>query len=498
MAHSLKFLAFDLGAESGRVILGRLDDRSFETEEVHRFSIGPVRVGDHLYWDALHIWGEMLGGLTKAIRLHGADIVSMGVDTWGVDFGLLSEDNSLIGNPFHYRDGRTSGMPDRVFKVIPRETLYSRTGLPVMQINSLFQLLSMTGSNALASARTFLNIPDLFNFWLTGRKASEFTIATTTQCYAPREGDWARDLLLTLGIPYSLFQPILPPGTILETLLPLVAGSAGCGTLPVVAVGSHDTASAVAAVPVAGRDYIFISSGTWSLMGVEMDQPMITPRGLALNFANEGGLEGRFLFLKNLTGLWLLQECRREWSNSSSPITYDDLTQMATAALAFRSLIFPGDPRFMPPCGMPGRIQSYCHETGQPVPQTHGEITRCILESLAMEYRRVMGQLTSFLERPIPFIHVIGGGSQNRLLNQFTANATGCTVVAGPVEATALGNIISQAIATGHLGSLQEGRDFIRRSVAQATYDPSDRQLWEEAYFRYMRLVEISENRIPQ
>ncbi len=489
MSQALKFLAFDLGAESGRAILGRLNEERLEVVEVHRFANSPVREGGHLQWDGPRLWSEMQTGLAKAVQVHGADLVSVGVDTWGVDFGLLAADDSLLGNPYHYRDDRTAGMLERAFACVPREEIYSRTGLQFMQINSLYQLLSMAGSPTLAAARTFLNMPDLFNFWLTGRKASEFTIATTTQCYDPNRGCWAEDLLAKLDLPVRIFQPILAPGTILEILHPAVADPAGCGRLPVVAVGSHDTASAAAAVPAADRDYLFLSSGTWSLLGVEVDRPIITPHSLALDFTNEGGLDGKFLFLKNIMGMWLLQECRREWSGTGSILSYDELTRLADSAPAFGSMIVPSDPRYLAPGDMPGRIQAFCRETGQPAPQTQAAIARCIFESLALEYRRVADQLASLLGRRVPTIHVIGGGSRNRMLNQFTADATGCAVVAGPVEATALGNILSQAVATGRLASLADGRAVLRRSVETTVYHPENKAAWDEAYQRYVRFV---------
>ncbi len=492
MSQTLKFLAFDLGAESGRAILGRLDEKRLDLEEIHRFANDPVQADGHLFWDVRRLWNEIQTGLAKAVRLHGPELVSVGVDAWGVDFGLLGSDDSLLGNPYHYRDDRTAGMLERAFARVPREEIYARTGLQFMRINSLYQLLSMAGSPALAAARTFLNIPDLFNFWLTGRKASEFTIATTTQCYDPRQGGWAADLLAKLDLPVKIFQPILPAGTILENLLPAVADTAGCGRLPVVAVGSHDTASAAAAVPAAQREYLFLSSGTWSLLGTEVDRPVISPQSLAHDFTNEGGLEGRFLLLKNIMGMWLLQECRREWSRVGLELSYDDLTHMADSASAFGPLIMPGDPRFMPPSGMPERIQAFCRETGQPTPQSQEEIVRCIFESLALEYRRVAEQLAALLGRSVSAIHVIGGGSRNRPLNQFTADATGCTVVAGPVEATALGNILAQAVATGRLTSLAEGRAVLRRCVEPVAYHPGKKAAWDEAFARYERLADAS------
>jgi rhamnulokinase len=489
MPPSEAFLAFDLGAESGRAILGRLAGDRIETEEIHRFANRPLETGGHLHWDVPQLWKELQRGLAKAAQRAGADLVSAGVDAWGVDFGLLGEEDRLLENPYHYRDARTDGMLERAFARVPRDEIYSATGLQFMQINSLYQLLSMAGSETLAAARTFLNMPDLFNFLLTGRKASEFTIATTTQCYDPRRGDWAEDLLARFSLPRKIFQPILSPGTLLEKLSAAVAEAAGCGRIPVVAVGSHDTASAAAAVPAADRDYLFLSSGTWSLMGAEIEQPVIAPRCLTGGFTNEGGVEGKFLFLKNITGLWLLQECRREWAGNGPALSYDELTRMAEAAPACGPLILPGDPRYLAPGDMPARILAYCRETDQKAPQSRGEIVRCIFESLALEYRRVAEQLADILGRRPAAIHVIGGGSRNHLLNQFTADATGRTVVAGPGEATALGNILTQAAATGRLASLADARALLRRSVDTAMYHPANTAVWDEAYDKYRRLA---------
>ncbi len=491
-----RFLAFDLGAESGRAVVGHLDDERLHLEEIHRFSNGPVQVLDSLYWDVLRLWSEIKQGLALAARACGDSLVSVGVDTWGVDFGLLAADDTLLGNPYHYRDRRTDGMMDLAFEIVPRTIIYERTGIQFMQLNSLYQLLAMAraGSPLLAAARTFLNMPDLFNFWLSGRKVSEFTIATTSQCYDPRAGDWARDLVDRLGIPAHIFGEIVPPGTVLGTLLGTVAEETGCRPLSVIASAGHDTAAAVAAVPVAAAGgaarppYIYLSSGTWSLMGVELTEPIINARSLAYNMTNEGGVYGTFRFLRNIMGLWLVQECRREWARAGDPLTYDDLTHLAAGAPPFGSLIVPGDSRFLPPGDMPARIQAFCRQTGQPVPESKGAIIRCVLESLALEYRWVAERLVEIAGHPLPTIHIFGGGSRNRLLNQFAADATGRTVITGPVEATAIGNLLVQAIALGYLANLDEGRALVRRSFPVETYEPHDTAAWDEAYERYLSL----------
>jgi rhamnulokinase len=484
------YLAVDLGAESGRIISGTLTDQGLQLTEVHRFANGGVRLGDHLYWDVLRLWSEIKAGLQQAGSLAGDRVRSIGLDTWGVDFGLLDANDNLIGNPYHYRDSRTDGMMERVFRIIPSGEVYARTGIQFMQLNSLYQLFSMVQADdpALSTARRFLNMPDLFNFFLTGEKASEFTISTTTQCYNPVKRAWASDLLSSLAIPAHIFGEIVPPGTVLGQLRPAAAGELGLSKVSVVAGAGHDTASAVAAVPASGQDYIYLSSGTWSLMGVELDRPMINAESLAANMTNEGGVGSKIRFLKNIVGLWILQECRRQWSQRGCDHDYSHLLKLASEAPAFGPLVNPGDDRFLAPEDMVVAIQSYCRETGQSVPAEDGAIVRCILESLAMEYRWVAEQLDRLLGKGHSTIHIIGGGSQNRLLDQFTANATGKTVVAGPVEATATGNILVQAVATGEIGSLAEGREIVRKSFAVDTYQPEDTAAWDESYERYKQL----------
>jgi rhamnulokinase len=484
------FLAVDLGAESGRAVVGHLVDGRLRLEEMHRFANGPVRVLDGIHWDVLRLWSEIKQGLGKAARAYGSDLLSIGLDTWGVDFGLLSADGALLENPYHYRDSRTGGMLEAAFENVPRAEIYERTGIQFMQINSLYQLLAMVRADSpvLAAARTFLNMPDLFNYWLSGRQASEFTISSTSQCYDPRTGDWAWGLLEAMGIPTGIFRQIVQPGTVLDTLLPSVSEETGSPPIPVIASAGHDTACAVAAVPATGDDYVYISSGTWSLMGLEAREPIITEQSLAYDFTNEGGVDNTFRFLKNIMGLWLVQECRREWAREGKRFSYDELTDMAAAAPAFGPLVAPSDSRFLAPGAMPDRIQAFCHETGQAVPKTKGEIVRCALESLALEYRWVAERLDEIAERRLPTIHIIGGGSQNRLLNQFAADATGRTVVAGPVEATAIGNVLVQAIALGQIGSVAEAREVVRRSFEVATYEPRDTAAWDQAYERYLRL----------
>lgn len=496
MAQSLKLLAFDLGAESGRAVVGHIDDR-LRLEEIHRFPNGPVRVHNSLHWDVLRLWSEIKHGLGLAVKAHGDDLASIGLDTWGVDFGLLAADDTLLGNPHHYRDSRTDGMMEEAFKTVPRNEIYERTGIQFMQLNSLYQLVAMVKENSpvLSAARTFLNMPDLFSFWLSGRKASEFTIATTSQCYNPRAGTWAYDMLDRLGIPTRIFGEIVPPGTVLAPLCSAVAEETGSSRIPVVASAAHDTASAVAAVPTTSNDYIYLSSGTWSLMGVEIKEPIINQKSLRYNYTNEGGVESTFRFLKNIMGLWLVQECRREWARESQAYSYEELTKMAAEAPTSGprrpgavGLVSLSDSRFLPPGDMPDRIQAFCRESGQTVPETKGEIVRCALDSLALEYRWVAERLDEIVGHRLPTIHIFGGGSQNRLLNQFAADATGRTIIAGPVEATAIGNVLVQSLALGHINTLAEGRALVRRSFQVETYEPHDTAAWDGAYEQYVEL----------
>lgn len=489
------FAAIDLGAESGRVMLGSLCGKRLELKEFHRFTNGGVHIGDSLHWDVLRLWTEIKAGLMLAGNEPGTELRSAGLDTWGVDFGLLAADDTLLGNPYHYRDSRTDGMLEEVFSNVPEWKIYQQTGIQFMQLNSLYQLFAMVQAQSpqLSLAKRFLNMPDLFNFFMTGRKANEFTITSTTQCYDPIKKDWAFDLLEKLNIPGEIFGEIVPSGTVLGDLRPSIVQELGIPSLAVVASAGHDTASAVAAVPASAEDYIYLSSGTWSLLGVELDQPMITQESMNAPMTNEGGVDDKIRFLKNIVGLWLVQECRRVWKSQGKDFSYENLSKIAAESAPFVALVNPDDPRFLAPEDMPKAIQSYCHDTGQTVPTTHGEIVRCVLESLALEYRLVAEQIDSLTDKQHPVIHIIGGGSQNKLLNQFAANAAGRVVIAGPVEATAIGNILVQAIAIGEIGSLAEGRAIVRDSFAVERYQPGDTSAWDEAYQRYLKLKERPE-----
>ena len=479
------YLAVDLGAESGRVISGTINKNRLQLKEIHRFQNGGVLLGEHLHWDILNLWREIKRGLSLA----DTSVRSIGLDTWGVDFGLLDAQDALIGIPYHYRDSRTDGMMEALFEIISREEIYAKTGIQFMQLNSLYQLFSMVKgkSPALDSAARLLNMPDLFNFFLSGEKANEFTISSTTQCYNPIAKNWDVEMLSQLEIPTKIFGEIVPPGTLLGKLRPSIAQEIGYST-SVIASAGHDTACAISAVPASNDDYIYLSSGTWSLMGVLLDQPIINAESMKAEMTNEGGVDGKIRFLKNIVGLWLVQECRREWAREGEEYSYADLTKMAEKASPFTALIVPGESRFMAPKNMTRAIQAYCQETGQKVPESKGAIIRTVLESLALEYRWVAEQIDHLTGKHYPTIHMIGGGTKNKLLNQFTANATGRNIVAGPVEATAIGNILVQAIAMGEISSLAEGRMIVRNSFDVESYLPKEKSTWDEMYSRYLNL----------
>lgn len=480
------YLAFDLGAESGRALLGTLSGRGLAVEELHRFPNTPVRVFSALYWDTLRLWHEIREGLVLAAR--GRELAGIGVDTWGVDYALLGADGALADNPRHYRDARTNGVMEKLFEVVPRAAVFGQTGLQFMQLNTLYQLYSMklAGSPALEAARTLLFMPDLFNYWMTGVARCELTIASTSQFYNPCTRQWATPLFEKLGLPAGILPEIVPPGAALG---PLEDGLwSGPGAPPTVyATACHDTASAVAAVPGRGEDWCYISSGTWSLMGVELEQPLINEKVLALNYTNEIGAEGRTRLLKNIAGMWLLQECRRAWAAGGAEYGYPELARMAAEARPFAAVIDPD--AFLEPGGMPEKIAAFCRAGGQRPPETPGEYARTILESLALRYRQVLESLEGLLGRRLNVIHIVGGGSRNAVLNQFVADATGRTVAAGPGEATAIGNVLVQAIGAGDLSGLAEARDVVRRSFPVETFEPRPTADWDAAYRRYQALT---------
>jgi len=486
---SSQFLAFDLGAESGRAILGRLRSGVLDIREIHRFANEPVRQNGALQWDVLRLWLEMRQSLERA---SGARLESLGVDTWGCDYALLGEKGHLVHNPYHYRDRRTDGVMSSVFDVVAAEDIYSVTGIQFLSFNTLYQLYAACRETPrlIDAATTFLTIPDLFNYWLTGRSASEYTSATTTQFIDARTRSWACDLLAALGIPTRLLPELVEPGGVLGQL-----GADACGPLagtPVVAPACHDTGSAVASIE-AGGGCAFLSSGTWSLLGTEIREPIITPRSRELNFTNEGGVAGTTRLLKNIAGMWLLQACRRKWAAEGREFQYDDLlTAASDESMAFNVLFDPDHASFLHPPDMVAAIRDYCRETGQPEPIGAGPVTRAILESLAFKYRFVIESIEELTGVAIDRIQIVGGGSRNRLLNQFTADATGCTVLAGPVEATALGNIAVQMVGTGAVSSLAEARQIIDRSFPVERFEPANCDRWNSQYRRFQEYLELT------
>jgi len=483
------FLAFDLGASSGRTILGTLEAGRLSIRELTRFPNEMIEICGHLHWNIAQLYQELKRGMSACAQ-EGVRPESLALDTWGVDFGLLASDGSLLGLPYAYRDPRTQNASEEFFRLVPRRQVYELTGIQFMPINSLFQLYAMVrdGSPLLKVTDRLLMIPDLLNYFLTGEKKTEFTIATTSQLYNPNEHAWAAELFSTLGISPRIMPPIVQPGTVLGSLRRPICQETGLPETPVVATASHDTASAVAATPADGTGWAYISSGTWSLVGFESKRPIIKDQAFEANVTNEGGVEGTFRVLKNVTGLWLVQECRRAWARERV-YSYEELAEMATAAPSFTSLIDPDHPAFMNPSDMPGTICRYCESTRQPLPETPAEFARCIFEGLALKSRMVLDQLRQLTREPIKLMHIIGGGSQNETLCQFTANATGLPVVAGPTEATAIGNLLVQAIGLGYVSSLAQLREIVRQSFALKRYEPQDSADWQAAYDRFQGLT---------
>jgi rhamnulokinase len=484
-------LAFDLGAESGRAVLGALEAGRLTIHEVRRFPNTPLPLAGHIHWNVYALFDEMKAAMRDAAAAIGARPASVGVDTWGVDFGLLDRDGDLLGLPFCYRDHRTAGAMEEYLKLVPREALYEATGTQFMPFNTLFQVYAMVRERSplLDAAADLLFMPDLFNYLLTGTKAAEFTIASTSQMLDPRTAAWVPGLFQAMGLSKPLLRPVIAPGTVLGPLRAEVVSATGYRDVPAVATAGHDTAAAVAAVPAEGDDWAYISSGTWSLVGIESPSPIITPRSLASNFTNEGGVGGTVRFLKNVTGLWLVQGCRRAWA-ARGPVSYEELARSAATARPFAALVDPDDPAFLNPPDMPEAIAAYCRRTGQEPPETPAELVRSLFESLALKYRFVIEELGTILGRPISRVHVIGGGSRNDLLCRFTADATGLPVVAGPAEATAVGNILVQAMALGRLASPAGIRAIVRGSFELKTYAPDRTAAWDAAYDRFRGLAE--------
>ena len=492
MSKIYKFLAFDFGASSGRAMLAKFDGEKITLEEKHRFSNDPVNINGDLHWDVLRLFFEIKQGILKCANSGDRDIDCIGIDTWGVDYGLLDKNDKLLGNPFNYRDTRTDGMTEKAFEIVPKEEIFNRTGIAFNWFNTIYQLLAARLGNdtALKEAKTLLMMPDLFNFFLTGVKKNEYTIISTTQLFDSVNHTWCTDLLDKLGLPTDIFPETVFPGDIIGKIRPELAEELGIEQIPVVAVASHDTGSAVASVPTPGQDdFVYISSGTWSLMGVELDKPNITEDAMKHNFTNEGGVNKTIRFLKNIMGLWLIQESRRQWDREGELLSFDELERQANAAAPFESLIDPDYPAFQTPGNMPKRIREYCKMTGQKVPETKGEIVRCIAQSLAFKYRQTVDGLEEVTGKKYSVINIVGGGIKDKMICSFTANATGRIVKAGPVEATSIGNVIVQAMAMGAVKDLDEGRTIVKNSFDIAEYTPQDSEAWEAAYKKFLDIT---------
>lgn len=492
MSKIYKFLAFDFGASSGRAMLAKFDGEKITLEEKHRFANDPVEVNGGFYWDVLRLFHEIKQGILKCANSGDADIDSIGIDTWGVDYGLLDKNGRLLGNPHHYRDTRTDNMFEKAFKIVPKQEIFEATGIAFNWFNTIYQLLAsrLSGDVELEQAKTLLFMPDLLNYFLTGEKKCEYTIASTSQMFDSKTHTWATELLERLDLPADIFADMVYPGDRVGVLKPELAEELGVGQIPVIAVASHDTGSAVASVPVVDRDdFIYISSGTWSLMGVQLDEPRVTEEALLHNFTNEGGVNKTIRFLKNIMGLWLIQESRRQWDREGELLSFDELERQANEAAPFESLIDPDYPAFQTPGNMPKRIREYCRITGQKIPETKGEVIRCIAQSLAFKYRETVEGMEEVTGNKYSVINIVGGGIKDKMICRFTANATKRTVEAGPVEATSIGNVIVQGIATGAIKDLNSGRKIVKNSFDITRYESEDSAEWDAAYEEWKKIV---------
>ena len=481
------FFAVDLGATSGRTILGAFTPAGLELEEVNRFPNHLIEAGGHFYWDIYELYRHIVEGLKLAARKEDVEITSIGIDTWGVDFVCVGKDGGFLRQPYAYRDPHTMGAPDAFFTRVPRSHVYGWTGIQVMNFNSLFQLdtLRRNHDSALAAADKILFMPDALSYMLTGEMVTEYTIASTAQLLNANTRKLEDALLNELGLTQAHFGRFVYPGDRVGVLTKEVQRMTGLGDIPVIAVAGHDTASAVAAVPAMNRNFAYLSSGTWSLMGIEANAPVINKETEELNFTNEGGVEGTIRLLKNICGMWLLERCRAEWGETS----YPELIAEADACEPFRSLINPDDALFANPANMEQAIRTYCSDHCQPIPRTRGQMVRCIFESLALRYRQVLDNLRHLSPRPVEALHVIGGGSRNDLLNQWTANAVGVPVITGPSEATAIGNVMIQALTGGAARDVASMRQLINRSIPLKTFYPQDMEVWDTAYLHFGQLT---------
>lgn len=484
-----RVLAFDFGASSGRAIIGCFDGEKITLEEVHRFSNDPVSVGGTVYWDVLRLFHEIKQGIIKARMAGGFD--SIGIDTWGVDFGLIDAEGKLMENPVHYRDARTVGMVDEAFKTMPKEKLYGITGIQFMELNTLFQLISLKKHRPwmLERADKMLFMPDLFAYMLTGKMCAEYSIASTSQIIDLETQSWSKDILSAFGIKEDIFAPLVKPGTVLGMLTPEICEECGVEAVPVISVCGHDTQSAITSVPCEDGKFAFLSSGTWSLFGTELEKPIVNETSLNINITNEGGFDGSVGFLKNIIGLWLIQESRRQWQRQGEDYSYADLEKLALAAEPFKCFIDPDAPEFVPHGNIPKRVQEFCEKTGQYVPQTVGEIMRCIYESLAMKYKLTFEKLCECTERDYPVIHVIGGGTKDTLLCRLTANSCNRTVKAGPIEATVMGNVAVQLMSDKSVADINEARKIVAASSELKVYEPEEVENWEKAYADFLKIA---------
>lgn len=486
------FFAVDLGATSGRTIIGSIDRGQFHLEEITRFPNNLIEQGGHFYWDIYALYFEIIRGL-KEVAQRGLAITSIGIDTWGVDFVMIGEDNAILRNPRAYRDPITfDAMDDYLQHIISRKEVYDITGIQLMNFNSIFQLYAMRqeGNVALKYAKKILFVPDALSWMLTGNEVCEYTIASTSQLLDPRTKQLDERLLSSLGLTRSEFGKMVYPGTCIGVLTDEVQKLTGLGAIPVIAVAGHDTGSAVAAVPAKNEKFAYLSSGTWSLMGIETKDAIINDLSYERNFTNEGGIEGTTRFLKDICGMWLYERCRKEWPEEVQKLSHPELQGSAMQVEAFRSIINPDDAQFANPDSMIDAIQQYCRQTNQPVPETPAEICRCIFDSLALRYKQVFQWMQEFAPFKLEVLHIIGGGSLNKYLNQFTANATGATVLAGPQEGTAIGNIMLQAKAAHLVNDIWEMRQIIANSLKLVKYEPTDEAIWNQAFLTFQKLSE--------
>ncbi|MFA5330321.1 MAG: rhamnulokinase family protein [Prolixibacteraceae bacterium] len=485
------FLAFDLGASSGRAILGTLGNNKLEITEVHRFVNQMQLINGHYFWNVFSLFNELKTGLRKCVRKIGIQPESIGIDTWGVDFVHLNKEGMILSLPFAYRDSRTNTSMEDLFEVIPQGEVYAQTGIQFMQFNSLFQLFSMVKdqSSLLEITDSILFMPDALNYLFSGVKKSEFSIASTSQMIVPGTSNWNVGLLEKAGIPVDILHDIILPGTILGNIIPDVAKETGSREIPVIAVAGHDTGSAIVSVPGTLKNFVYLSSGTWSIMGIECDHPIISEQTRQLNFTNEGGVDGTTRFLKNIMGMWLIQEVQRIWAEEGTKYAWTEMVELARESEPFKFLINPDDSMFLNPRDMTQSVRDFCYQTAQGTPQNHAEVIRCIYDSLALKYRYTLEQIKDVTDQPIEVIHIIGGGANNHFLNQLTADSTGLRVIAGPTEATAIGNILIQAKALGYVGSLTDIRQIVADSFDCVQFIPSDELDWDDAYNRYLRIL---------